>query len=466
MASGRQAANAAKQEDMMRMRSKRPAAASLTTALSTVLAVAVAGMAVTFAGSAKAQAAEEFWKGFGFGYADDAQKAEKPERKPDPQNDLRTDKVPWRSDEMLATIERAMGLYQRIVSAGGWPQIPGNRGMRPDDDDERVPALRRRLIATGDMRGGGYADSYTYDTEVQDGVRRFQARHGLRESGRVDRQTLAALNVSAQERLDQLRINYQRVADLLQQQVEQRYVLVNVPAFQLEAVDQYQVERRHRVIVGRIGRETPTIRANIRALNFFPYWRVPDSVAKLDIIPRLQKEPGYLAQEYIRVYQDNFNGVELDPSQIDWFQADYQKIKFRQDPGEKNALGLVRLDMPNSEGVYMHDTPMKQLFSQAQRPFSAGCVRVQGVFELAEWLARYERGWEQPGQVEAILNGGQATDLTLARPVPVFFTYITAWADGDGRVQFRADIYNRDGHQALSSVDDPDAPPPSAGLAP
>lgn len=409
--------------------------------------------------------AEEWWQGFGFGYSDQQSSEQKEAKKPEPQNDLRTDGMPWRSDEMLLAIEKSMGLYQRIVSSGGWAEIPGNRSMRPGEDDERVPALRKRLIATGDMKKG-YSDSYSYDSDVVEGVQRFQARHGLRESGRVDRPTLAALNVSAQARLDQLRLNYQRVSELLQQQVDQRYVLVNVPAFQLEAVDNFNVEQRHRVIVGRLGRDTPSLRASIRAMNFFPYWRVPDSVAKLDLIPKLQKEPQYLAQEKIRVFQDNFNGIELDSSQIDWTQADYQKIKFKQDPGEQNALGLVRLDMPNSEGVYMHDTPMKQLFSQASRPFSAGCVRVQGVFELAEWLAKFEPGWEQPGRVQDVLSQGQAVDLNLGRPVPVFFTYITAWADQNGRVQFRADIYNRDGHQALSEVSDPDAPPPSAGLAP
>lgn len=410
--------------------------------------------------------AEEWWQGFGFGYSDSAKSPGDTEaKKPEPQNDLRTDGMPWRSDEMLLAIEKAMGVYQRVVSAGGWATIPGNRSMRPGEDDERVPALRKRLIATGDMKKG-YSDSYSYDSDVVEGVQRFQARHGLRESGRVDRPTLAALNVTAQGRLDQLRVNYQRVSELLQQQVEQRYVLVNVPAFQLEAVDNFNVEQRHRVIVGRLGRDTPTLRASIRAMNFFPFWRVPDSVAKLDLIPKLQKEPQYLAQEKIRVFQDNFNGLELDSSQIDWTQADYQKIKFKQDPGEQNALGLVRLDMPNSEGVYMHDTPMKQLFSQASRPFSAGCVRVQGVFELAEWLAKFEPGWEQPGRVQEVLSQGQAVDVNLGRPIPVFFSYITAWADQNGRVQFRADIYNRDGHQALSEVSDPDAPPPSAGLAP
>lgn len=423
----------------------------------------VSAAAVTASGVA--HAAEEWWQGFSFGYSDTAKDSDKQQRKAIPQNDLRTDGMPWRSDEMLAAVDRAIGLYQRIVAKGGWPQLPPNRSIRPGDDDERVPTLRKRLAMTGDLKGG-YMSSYTYDSDVEEGVRRFQARHGLRESGRVDRPTLAALNVTAQERLDQLRLNYQRISELLQQQVEQRYVLVNVPAFQLEAVDNYNVEQRHRVIVGRQGRDTPTLRATIKALNFFPYWRVPDSVAKLDLIPKLQKEPEYLGVEKIRVFQDNFNGLELDPSQIDWTQADYQNIKFKQDPGERNALGLVRLDMPNSEGVYMHDTPMKELFAQASRPFSAGCVRVQGVFELVEWIARYEQGWEQPGRVHEVLATGQALDVDLSRPVPVFFTYITAWADQSGRVQFRADIYNRDGHQALSEVSDPDAPPPSAGLAP
>lgn len=420
---------------------------------------------ITLAQPVRAQAAQEWWQGPGFGYSDSSQDGGKPAKEVEPQNDLRTDGMPWRSDEMLIAIDKAMGVYQRIVSAGGWPQIPGNRSMRPNDDDERVPALRKRLAITGDMKGG-YTDSYSYDSDVVEGVRRFQARHGLRESGRVDRPTLAALNIPAQERLDQLRLNYQRVSDLLRQQVEQRYVLVNIPAFQLEAVDNFNVEQRHRVITGRLGRETPTLRASIKAMNFFPFWRVPDSVAKLDLIPKLQKEPQYLAQEKIRVYQDNFNGLELDPAQIDWTQADYQKIKFKQDPGEQNALGLVRLDMPNSEGVYMHDTPMKPLFAQASRPFSAGCVRVQGVFELAEWLARYEPGWEQPGRVQDVLSQGQALDVNLGRPVTVFFTYITAWADQNGRAQFRADIYSSDGHQALSDVSDPEAPAPSAGLAP
>jgi murein L,D-transpeptidase YcbB/YkuD len=194
---------------------------------------------------------------------------------------------------------------------------------------------------------------------------------------------------------------------------------------------------------------------------------VPDSVAQLDVFPRLVTEPDYLVKEHIRVLTGDFNGPEIDPSSIDWSQADAKRIKLKQDPGPQNALGLVRIDMQNEHGVYMHDTPMKPLFEQRARAFSAGCVRVQDVFRLVEWLARYEPGWENPGQVQAVLDAGQALDVQLTRPIPVYFAYITAWAEPDGRISFRPDIYRRDGSAAMAEVFDPDAPPPPAqGLAP
>ncbi|CAN0496976.1 unnamed protein product, partial [Phaeothamnion confervicola] len=185
----------------------------------------------------------------------------------------------------------------------------------------------------------------------------------------------------------------------------------------------------------------------IRALNFFPYWNVPDSVAHLDLIPRVKKEPEYLEKEQIRAY--TMRGDLIDMRTLDWNNVNLKQVRFKQDPGPHNALGLVRIDMPNSEIVYMHDTPMKPLFNQRVRPFSAGCVRVQDVFTLVEWLARYEMGWEQPGRAQAIIEAGQALDMNLTRPVPVFFTYITAWAEGDGRAVFRPDVYGRDGLREL-----------------
>jgi murein L,D-transpeptidase YcbB/YkuD len=369
---------------------------------------------------------------------------------------------------MLDAVSAAIGRYEQLVANGGWPVVPVGRMMRMGDDDERVPILRKRLRVSGDMPAKSqYYDSQTFDSELEAAVKRFQLRHGIRPTGRIEQSVYPVLNVTAAERLDQLKLNYDRLRSLMQGGVEERYVLVNVPAFQLEAVERHEVQLRHRVIVGRPERQTPEVRATIKALNFFPFWRVPESVAMLDLVPRLQKEPQYLEQEGIRVF-NGFNGPELDRSTVDWYSPLVANYKFKQDPGDKNALGLVRIDMSNEFGVYMHDTPMKKLFEQRSRPFSAGCVRVQEVFQLAEWIARYEPGWEQPGRVSEVLQQGQALDLNLTRPLPVYFAYITAWAEPEtGLTQFRPDIYGRDGAATRGGVarDADDAPPAAAANA-
>lgn len=386
-------------------------------------------------------------------------------------NDLRPDRTPLRSQEMIDALENAIERYQAIVSKGGWPVIPGTQAIRPDDNDERVALLYRRLSISGEWKGRPQQSLFgvDYSEGMEPAVRRFQENNGLRVTGRVDRQTLQTLNVSALARLAQLRVNLMRLREL-SQKVEDRYVLVNAAAFQLEAVEHGQVDLRLRTIVGKTERPTPTVHATIRALNFFPYWRVPESVATLDLIPRLVTQPEYLQEEKIRVLNGSYNGPELDAANIDWRQADGKRLRFRQDPGPQNALGFVRIDMPNSEGVYMHDTPMRHLFNQRWRAFSAGCVRVQDVFTLVEWIAKYETGWDRPGRTQDILAAGQAMDVNLTHPVPVYFTYITAWAELDGRVIFRPDMYGRDGVRDLyaSNERDPADPQPPArfSLAP
>lgn len=387
----------------------------------------------------------------------------------EPPNDLRRNAVPWRSDEMLQSINRAIARYQRIVANGGWPPMPGKRMIRVGDTDERVPALRRILQTTGDyrQRSGYFLSDLTLDEGLAAAVKRFQSRHGLRTSGRVDRPTLAALNISAKTRLQQLRQNYDRISELIRMApTDDRYILVNSAAYQLEAVDRHQVEMRHRVIVGRESRETPRLRAMIKAVNFFPHWKVPQSIAVMDIIPRLSREPDFLYTEGIRVLKGDFNGAEIDRASIDWAQVDTNIIRFKQDPGPKNALGLVRIDMQNPEGVYMHDTPLKNLFNQYSRAFSAGCVRVQDVFDLIGWLLRYEPEWGNAPRrkVDAVLAGGQPLDIQLTRPLPVYFAYITGWAEPRGEVQFRFDIYGLDGHGSIADAWEPEDRPPQSAL--
>jgi len=378
-------------------------------------------------------------------------------------DDLRHGDEPLRSETMLKSLDLAYGRYKAIAARGGWPMVPGSKMIRPGDDDERIPAVRKRLFASGELRDSGFFSGFSFDGELEGAVRRFQKRHGLAVTGRVDRATIAAMNVPVAARLAQIKLNYDRIAGMIDSRnpTESRYILVNVPGYQLEAVEGGRVVQRHRVIAGRPGRDTPVVKAAVRALNFFPYWRVPDSIAKLDVAPRLLREPDYLAKEQIRVLSGSFNGPELDASIIDWSRFDATTTKLRQDPGPQNALGLVRLDMPNEHGVYMHDTPMKPLFGRAQRAFSAGCVRVQDVFDLAAWVAKDEPGMSRQ-RVDEILANGVPVDINLARPVPVYFVYITAWADADGHAQFRPDIYGRDGMTELSGdrEHDPDAPPP------
>ena len=437
-------------------------------------AIAAAGLTIA-AGLTPAQAQDwSFWPQLLPGFASNTPGGPAPEDRrqrraieAEGADDLRQGEMPLRSREMLSTMDDAIVRLERVVADGGWPTIPGNRMIRPGDDDERVPAVRRILVLWGDMRPQGGYGSLEYDGGVGGAGRGFPKRHGLRVSGRVDRSTIQAMNVPVSARLAQLRLNYQRLRELVDLRLDDRFVMVNVPAFQAEAVSHGVVEERHRVISGKPDRQTPVVTAQIRALNFFPYWRVPESIATKDVIPKLIKEPDYLQNEQIRVLTGSFVGPELDATNIDWRTVDPKNLRFRQDPGPQNALGLVRIDMPNEHGVYMHDTPMKPLFQQRSRAFSAGCVRVQDVFQLVEWLAKSEAGWENPGQVQATIDMGQALDVQLTRPIPVYFAYITAWAEPDGRISFRPDIYRRDGSAAMAEVIDPDAPPPPAqGLAP
>ncbi|MEM8976521.1 MAG: L,D-transpeptidase family protein [Pseudomonadota bacterium] len=394
-------------------------------------------------------------------------------------NDLRQGPVPLRSDEMLERMDRAIAHYQKIVSKGGWPKTKNIRLIRPGDDNEAIPAIRRQLIITGDIPPRGaqyYSGSFNFDDWLVFGVKNFQKRHGLRVSGRLDRPTRAQLAVTPEARLKQLMLNRRRIAALMEGSNQDRYVLVNVPGFQLEAVEQFEVRKRHRVIVGKPDRQTPSIEATIKGLNFFPYWHVPDSVAHLDLIPRLVREPDYLDKERIRAAKGFYGGPEIDTHNVDWRTADARKIKFRQDPGPWNALGLVRINMPNKDIVYMHDTPMKPLFKQRHRAFSAGCVRVENVMDLVSWIAKHEPGLNNPDAINRILDTTDPRDLRekrpkefdvkLTRPMAVHFSYITAWIEDDGRIEFRPDIYGRDGAAELVGDDDPDAPPPPATLSP
>jgi len=366
--------------------------------------------------------------------------------------------IPIVSQQAIDGLSNAIARYRQIVSRGGWRPFTGKTTIQPNDHGRHVAELRRHLELTGDLRTRSRRPR-AFDSALQVAVARFQSRHGLRISGFVDTRTRRALNVSAVERLRQLETNLARLRDLMKINKASRYVLVNVPAYTLQAVQGGTLGLQSRVIVGKSSRETPSVSAKIRELNFFPYWRVPDSIAQRDLIPQIRKNPGYFTKENFSLLP-TWGAKPIPPEQIDWFSPDVYKRKFRQDPGTNNALGVVRINMPNKHIVYMHDTPLKQLFNQNSRAFSSGCVRVQRVLDLASWLIKDKKDWT-PMRVNVTVALGKSETVKLKKPVPVHFVYVTAWASASGVVHFRPDIYNRDG-TSLQVAEAEQAPIPGA----
>jgi len=364
--------------------------------------------------------------------------------------------APYVSQQTITAVQQAIEHYRAIVQGGGWPRIPNDRTLRVNDSGDSVKLLRRRLLISGDLRSQTRKRSWAFDAALEEAVARFQLRHGLRVTGYLDIRTRRALNVSAQERLRQLQTNLARLTELMKINKAKRYVLVNVPSYQLQAVEAGQLVLKSNVVVGKPSRETPSISAKIRGLNFYPYWRVPESISSRDLIPHIRKDPSYFYKEKFSLLP-TWGAKPFDPAKIDWNSPEIYKYKFRQDAGRRNALGVVRIDMPNKHIVYLHDTPLKQLFGQSSRAFSSGCVRVERVLDLAGWLLKDEPKWD-PLRVQVTVAQGKPENVKLKKPVPVHFVYVTAWATNQGVAHFRPDIYSRDGG-AIEVAQNAEAPP-------
>jgi len=336
--------------------------------------------------------------------------------------------------------EKAIELYQSIVSRGGWNAVPAVE-LKIGSKSKAVQALRQRLVASGDLdQEAGMGP--VFDSFVDAAVKRFQVRHGLNPTGDVNDATLAELNVPAEERLQQLQTNIVRLR-AYSGDLGQRFVMVNIPAAAVETVENGVVHSHHAAGVGKIDRQSPIMQTKATEVNFNPFWTVPPSLIKKDLIPKMQADPTYLTDEKIRVF--NKEGQEVSPQSINWNSDEATRYKYRQDQGaDLNSLGFVRINIPNPYGVYMHDTPSKGVFGDDFRFVSSGCVRVQDVRDYVAWLLEDNPGWGRD-QIDEVIRSGDRVDVKLTTPVPVYWVYVTAWATPDGIVQFRPDIYQRDG---------------------
>lgn len=354
--------------------------------------------------------------------------------------------TPTLSPQTVAATEQAMQTYQEIVNRGGWEAVRAPANLHVGSKGPAVVALRQRLTVTGDLDPEA-GNSPVYDTFVEAAVKRFQARNGIGQTGILTPATLAELNVPADVRLKQLQTNLVRLRSF-SANLGDRFVMANIPAAAVETVENGQVFSHHAAGVGKIDRQSPVMQTKAIDINFNPFWTVPASIIRKDLIPKMQADPTYLTSNHIRTY--NKEGQEVSPSSINWNSLDATNYKFREDPSVENSLGVVRINIANPYGVYMHDTPTKGIFGDDFRFVSSGCIRVQNVRDYVAWLLRDNPGWDR-SKIDEAIRSGERIDVKLANPVPVYWVYITAWATPDGVVQFRDDIYQRDGFGTVTA---------------
>jgi murein L,D-transpeptidase YcbB/YkuD len=348
---------------------------------------------------------------------------------------------PTLSPANVAATKAAVKRYTDIVAAGGWRPLPDIQ-LQVGMSHPAVALLRERLLLSGDIKE--QVRSPSFDFFVDKAVKRYQASNGLAPTGIVDKRTIAALNIPAASRLKQLKTNLTRVTEL-SRTAGKRYVMVNIPAAQIEAVDNDRVVSRHAGVVGKPERATPILNSAIHELNFNAVWHLPPTVIEKDLIPKGQEmaRRGESVLEKYKIEAYGADGKKLDPNKINWSAASAKGLTYRQQPGPENPLGFVKINFNNAHSVYMHDTPSQSLFGRNFRAASSGCVRVHGIDQLAAWILA-DQGWK-PEHVLHMKESGERRDVSLKKPVPLHFVYITAWATEDGIVQFRRDLYQKDG---------------------
>jgi murein L,D-transpeptidase YcbB/YkuD len=335
-----------------------------------------------------------------------------------------------------------------ITDAGDWPKVPTGPSIKPGATDDRIPAVRTRLIATGELAAAD-AEGTIYDENLQAAVQLFQQRHGLNDDAVLGRQTVAAMNASAADVARQVAVNMERWR-WLPPKLEDNHIVVNVAAASLEVVEAGRAVLAMRTIVGDPDHPTPAMHAHLTHLVLNPTWSVPSSIATKEILPKLKKDPGYLVANDLEIISDAFppGSPESQGIGIDWKSRQSFPWQLRQRSGSDNALGRIKFAIPNDDDIYLHDTPNHRLFARSNRALSHGCVRLDKPDDLALYLLR-DKDWTAQ-KLDEEIDKGDTRSLSVSKALPVWLLYWTAWVDGDGVLQLRDDLYGRD--QRLSAA--------------
>ncbi len=339
-------------------------------------------------------------------------------------------------------LQQALVRYRAIASQGGWPSIPAGTRLKPGERSHVMPVLRRRLAMEGDLDPARekHPDVIYADTDVN-AVKRFQERHRIRPDGALTAETVAALNVPIAQRIRTIELNLERWR-WLPDTMPERYLIVNVPDFRLEAIEHGTRVIDMRVVVGAPDNKTPIFADEMTQVVFSPYWNVPPRIAEQETIPRASSDPEFLARNNMEVVGPS--GEAVDPHSVDWSNA--RGLRIRQRPGNNNALGGVKFLFPNTFDVYLHDTNATKLFDRLERGLSHGCVRVEEPEKLAQYVLRDQPEWNADAIAKA-MTSTEEKHVKLKIPIPVFIVYQTAWVH-EGGVRFLKDLYGHDAQQA------------------
>jgi murein L,D-transpeptidase YcbB/YkuD len=342
-------------------------------------------------------------------------------------------------------LRKALIYYRAVAARGGWPTVPDGPKLRRGDYGLPVAALHERLRLGGDLAVVEMMDPNMFDEALEQALKRFQARYGLKADGVVDKATRNELNVSAEHRVEQLEVNLERWR-WLPKDLGRRHIIVNIAAFELDVVEEDEVVMAMRVVVGRPYQHTPVFSETMRYLVLNPYWHVPHDIAVKDVLPHVKRDFSYLTRQEMQMFQGwGPDAREIDPATVDWSTITSASFPFRlsQNPGLINALGRIKFMFLNKFNVYLHDTPARLMFDEMQRDFSHGCIRIQKPLELALYLLRKDPKWNREALLRA-LNIEKDRCVPLPEPIPIHLLYWTAWADEDGTIEFRRDIYGQD----------------------
>jgi murein L,D-transpeptidase YcbB/YkuD len=358
-------------------------------------------------------------------------------------------------------IGKVLAFYRKIAANGGWPSVPEGLKLQKGGQSATISLLRQRLAAEGFIEKATSADNPQYDEELEQALKKFQIQNGLESDGVLGKQTVEALNITAEERVRQIIVNMERWR-WLPQDLGSRYILVNIAGFYLDVIENQHLVMDMRVVAGKPYRRTPVFSDKITYLVMNPFWAVPKTIAGKDLLPKIKKDPGFIVQQKFKIFRGwGVDTEEIDPDTVNWqaVTAANLTFRFRQDPGPQNALGRIKFMFPNQFDVYLHDTPSRELFAKARRDFSSGCIRIEKPVELAEYLLKGHPDWA-PEKIRQALKGDESVEKTvkLSEPFNIHILYWTVWIGKDDLIHFSPDIYDRD-----KAIDDAlKEPPPGA----